>query len=83
MSDPTTGRGRVGELDENVETDAGPEAPHAIHCRVCDRKLMGVSYSVVYRPKTLANLNLVHSSEDGAWCGYCRQVTVFVRDPGD
>ena len=31
---------------------------------------------------TLDNLNLVHSSEEGAWCGYCRQVTVFVRDPG-
>ena len=64
---------------ENAEPDA---APHAVHCQVCDRKLMGLSYPVVYRPKTLDNLNLVHSSEEGAWCSYCRRVTVFVRDPG-
>ena len=41
---------------------------------------MGVAHPVVYRPKTLDNLNDVHSSEDGAWCGFCRQVTVFVRE---
>ncbi len=52
------------ELDENAETDAAPEAPHAILCQVCDRKLMGLSYPVVYRPETLDNLNLVHSSEE-------------------
>jgi hypothetical protein len=69
-------------LDENAETDEVAEAPHAIHCQVCDRKLMGLSYPVVYRPETLDNLNLVHSSEEGAWCGYCRRVTVFIRDPG-
>ena len=63
------------------ETDAAPEAPHAIHCQVCDRRLMGLSYPVVYRPETLDNLNLVHSSEEGAWCSYCRRVTVFVRHP--
>ncbi len=69
-------------MDENAETDAAPEAPHAILCQVCHRKLMGLSYPVVYRPETLDNLNLVHSSEEGAWCSYCRRVTVFVRDPG-
>ncbi len=69
-------------MDENAETDEVAEAPHAIQCQVCDRKLMGLSYPVVYRPETLDNLNLVPSSEEGAWCGYCRQVTVFVRDPG-
>lgn len=56
-------------------------APYAIRCLVCDQKLMGVSYPVIYRPETLETLNLVHSSEEGAWCSYCRQVTVFVRDP--
>ena len=53
-------------MDENAETDEVAEAPHAIQCQVCDRKLMGLSYPVVYRPETLDNLNLVHSSEEGA-----------------
>jgi hypothetical protein len=69
------------QLDEPLGTDAPPEVPHAVHCRVCDQRLMAVSYPVVYRAETLDNLNLVHSSEEGAWCGYCRRVTVFVRDP--
>ncbi len=82
MSAPKVRRGGKREEGANLGTDSKPEAPHAIHCRVCDRKMMGVSYPVVYRQETLDNLNLVHSSEEGAWCGYCRQVTVFVRDPG-
>ncbi|MCH8162461.1 MAG: hypothetical protein IIB88_11290 [Chloroflexi bacterium] len=53
-------------MDENAEPDEAAEAPHAIQCQVCDRKLMGLSYPVVYRPETLDNLNLVHSSEEGA-----------------
>ncbi len=63
-------------MDENGETDA---APHAILCQVCDRKLMGLSYPVVYRPKTRADLNLVQGGEQGAWCEHCEQVTVFAR----
>ncbi len=68
-------------MDKDGETDAEAGAPHTINCQVCDRRLMGVSYPVVYRSETLDNLNVVHSSEEGAWCGYCRQVTVFVRHP--
>ena len=82
MSKAAVRRERKRAVRANLGIDAKPEARHAIRCGVCDRKLMGVSYPVVYRPETLDNLNLVHSSEEGAWCGYCRQVTVFVRDPG-
>jgi hypothetical protein len=69
-------------LEEAVEGEAAPEPLHAVACQVCDRRLMGVSFPVVYRPETLGNLNLVHQSEEGAWCGYCRQVTVFVHRDG-
>ncbi len=62
-------------------TDPVPEALYVIRCRICDRKLMGVSYPVVLRPKTLGDLNLLQSGQDGAWCGYCKQVTVFVGHP--
>ena len=65
-------------LNANGETDTGQ---FVIRCRICDRKLMGVSFAVVYRPKTRADLNLVRSGEHGAWCGDCKQVTVFVRHP--
>jgi hypothetical protein len=64
------------------DTEAELEQPYTVRCALCDRKLMGVSYPVVCRTETLDNLNLVHSSESGAWCGYCRQVTVFVRRDG-
>ncbi len=42
---------------------------------------MRVSYPVFYRPKTLGDLNLVQGGQEGAWCGYCKQVTVFGRHP--
>ena len=35
----------------NGRTDA--EGPYVIRCRLCDGKLMRVSYPLVYRPKTL------------------------------
>ena len=38
---------------------------------------MRVSYPVIYRPKTLDDLKLVQSGQEGAWCGNCAQVTVF------
>ena len=63
----------------NSGTDT--QGPYVIRCRLCDRKLMGVSYPVVLRPKTRADLNHVPSGQEGAWCGYCKQVTVFVRHP--
>ena len=44
-------------------------------------KLMGVSFPVVYRPKTRADLSLVRRGEHGARCEPCNQVTVFVRHP--
>jgi hypothetical protein len=65
--------------DEDTGAETEPEAPHTICCAICSRKLMGVAYPVVYQPETLGDLNLVHSSQEGAWCGHCRQVTVFVR----
>ncbi len=68
-------------MDGDGGTDAAPEALYVIRCRACDRKLMGVSYPVVLRPKTLGDLNLVPNGQEGAWCGYCKQVTVFVRHP--
>ncbi len=68
-------------MDGDGGTDAAPEGLYVIRCRICDRKLMGVSYPVVLRPKTLGDLNLVQSGQEGAWCGYCQQVTVFVRHP--
>ncbi len=68
-------------MDGDGGTDAAPEALYVIRCRICDRKLMGVSYTVVLRPKTLGDLNLVQGGQEGAWCGYCKQVTVFVRHP--
>ncbi len=48
-------------MDKDGETDAEAGAPHTINCQVCDRRLMGVSYPVVYRSETLDNLNVVHS----------------------
>ena len=59
--------------------DAGRR--YVIRCRICDRKLMSVSFPVVYRPKTRADLNLVRRGEHGARCEHCNQVTVFVRHP--
>ena len=50
-------------MDVNGGTDA--EEPYVIRCQVCDRWLMGLSYPVVYRPKTRDDLNLVRS---GARC---------------
>ena len=60
-------------------TDA--EGLYVIRCRLCDRRLMAMSYPVVYRPKTVSDLNLVQSGMEGAWCDHCKQVTVFVRHP--
>ena len=54
---------------------------YVIRCRLCDRRLMRVSYPVVYRPKTRADLSHVLSGEEGAWCEHCEQFTVFVRHP--
>ena len=68
-------------MDGDGGTDAAPEGLYVIRCRICDRKLMGVSYPVVLRPKTLGDLSLVPNGQEGAWCGYCKQVTVFVRHP--
>ena len=68
-------------MDVEGGTDAAPEGPYVIRCRLCDRELMSVSYPVIYRPKTLGDLNHVQSGQEGAWCGYCKQVTVFVRHP--
>jgi len=62
----------------NGETDTGQ---FVIRCRICDRKLMSVSFPVVYRPKTRADLSHVLSGEEGAWCEHCEQFTVFVRHP--
>ncbi len=62
-------------------TEVASEGPYVIRCRLCDRKLMRVSYPVIYRPKTLGDLNLVQGGQEGAWCGYCKQVTVFGRHP--
>jgi len=54
---------------------------YVIRCRICDRKLMVVSYPVVLRPKTLGDLNLVQGGQKGAWCEHCEQATVFARHP--
>ena len=68
-------------MDGSGETDAAAEGRYVIRCRLCGRRLTSVSFPVVYRPKTRADLNLVRSGEHGAWCGDCKQVTVFVRHP--
>ncbi len=68
-------------MDANGGTDAAAERRYVIRCRVCGRKLMGVSFPVVYRPKTRADLSLVRRGEHGARCEPCKQVTVFVRHP--
>ncbi len=65
-------------MDGGAGTDAGR---YVIRCRLCDRKLMGVSYPVVLRPKTRADLSHVRSGEEGAWCEHCEQFTVFARHP--
>ncbi len=65
-------------LNANGETDTGQ---FVIRCRICDRKLLSVSFPVVYRPNTRAELNLVRSDEHGVKCEHCKQVTVFVRHP--
>ncbi len=66
---------------EDGGTEVAPGGPYVIRCRVCRRKLMRVSYSVIYRPKTLDDLSLVRGGQEGAWCGDCEQVTVFARHP--
>ena len=65
-------------MDGGGGTEVGP---YVIRCRLCDRKLVVVSFPVVYRPKTRADLSHVLSGEEGARCEHCEQVTVFVRHP--
>ncbi len=65
-------------MDGSGGTDAATKGRYVIRCRMCDRKLMRVSFPAIYRPKTRADLNLV-GGEHGAWCEHCDQVTVFVR----